>query len=70
MDREHRTRMVDLILHGTKPTWISRNAKNFQWMLHGEADISDERIRKWTDHEMERQTLRDVERKRRKIACC
>lgn len=70
MDREHRTRMIDLILHGKKPTWISRDSKNFQWMLHGEADISDERIRKWTDHEMERQTLRDVERKRRKIACC
>lgn len=70
MDREHRTRMVDLILHGAKPMWISRNTKNFQWALHREANLKDERIRKWTDHEMERQSLRDVERKRRKIACC
>lgn len=70
MDREHRTRMVDLILHGAKPMWISRDTKNFQWALHREANLKDERIRKWTDHEIERQSLRDIERKRRKIACC
>ena len=70
MNRDNRTRMIDLILHENKPIWVTRNNTDYQWKAHTVADMKDDRIEKWQRHEMERQAIHERENKRRKIRAC
>jgi len=65
MRRQGRPRMIDLVVDNGCPTWMERNIGNLQWCTKQIADIKDERIRQWTNHETER--INFVDSKKRKF---
>lgn len=64
MVRNHRPRMIELVMSDGQPTWLERKPDSLQWCESFQADLKDSRIRKWSLHEEDR--LDFVQSKKRK----
>lgn len=65
MRRQGRPRMIDLVMDEGQPVWMERDSATLQWCVQHTADIKDERIHQWSNHETER--IEFVESKKRKF---
>lgn len=65
MERNHRPRMVDLVVSNDLPVWMERESDTLQWRQSKVADTKDPRIHKWITHEEER--IEFVKSKKRKF---